>query len=72
MPDFTYKELALTYVALEEMRDISRMIANDRSKSNTKENRGLAREQVKTIRIILHKLDKELENYPDQSFSYIC
>lgn len=72
MPEFTYKELVITYAALEEMRDVSRVIANDRSKANTKENRGLAREQVKTIRGIMHKLDKELEKYPDQPFDIIC
>lgn len=71
MPDFTYRELILTYAALEEMQDVSRMIANNRSKANTKENRGLAREQVKTIRGIMHKLDKELEKYPEQPFDII-
>ena len=71
MPALTYKELILIQAALEEIRDTSLMIANDRSKANTKENRGLARDQLKTIRGIMHKLEKELEKYPEQSVDII-
>lgn len=71
MPEFTYAELMLTCAALDKLLETSQFIANDRSKANTKENRGLARTQVKTIRGIMKKLDKELEKYPEQSFEII-
>ena len=71
MPEFTHRELVLIYAALDDLKDTSQMIAGDRSKDNSRENRGLARDQVKIIRSAMHKLNKELEKYPYQAFEII-
>jgi len=65
MLQLTYEELMLISGTLSIIQDDSRMIAADRSVANTKENRGQARSQVKMINTIRHKLDKELDKYPN-------
>lgn len=70
MFNFTFEELSLIRCALEDLLGESRTIAADRK--TTVENRGLARKQVKAIRSIFHRLDKELSKYPaEQTFSII-
>jgi hypothetical protein len=72
MLQLTYEELMLITGTLSIIQEDSRMIAADRSAANTKEYREKARSQVKMINTIRHKLDKELDIYPNaKPFSII-
>jgi len=65
MLQLTYEELMLISGAISILEEHSQIIATDRTVINSKENRGQARRQLKTIRAIHHKLEKELEKYPN-------
>ncbi|MFT9078207.1 hypothetical protein [Ethanoligenens sp.] len=60
--DFTYEQLSMIAFALDLLREDSRGVAADRY--TTIENRGKARQQVKTASTIIRQLGKEMSKYP--------
>jgi hypothetical protein len=66
MQEFTTDELMLIHAALDSLNETSKEVTEDFSKENTKENRRIARSQIKAIKAAIYKVDMEICSRPDK------